>query len=103
VGDDPSVSFAVVCVITLATNVGAGGACRRGQHYRDAGGGNSESRPSRLIGHKGHSITSRYVHSADAVLLAAADMVAGETAARTGDAKMPGDVVPLRRAGASMS
>jgi hypothetical protein len=29
-----------------------------------------------LIGHKGRSITSRYVHSADAVLLAAADAVA---------------------------
>jgi class 3 adenylate cyclase len=29
-----------------------------------------------LIGHKGHSITSRYVHSADTVLLAAADAVA---------------------------
>jgi integrase len=33
-----------------------------------------------LIGHKGHSVTSRYVHSADAVLLAAADAVAGRTA-----------------------
>ena len=29
-----------------------------------------------LLGHKTHSITSRYVHSADAVLLAAADAVA---------------------------
>jgi integrase len=30
-----------------------------------------------LIGHKGHTITSRYVHAADAVLLSAADAVAG--------------------------
>jgi hypothetical protein len=29
-----------------------------------------------LLGHKTHSITSRYMHSADAVLLAAADAVA---------------------------
>jgi hypothetical protein len=29
-----------------------------------------------LLGHKTHSVTSRYVHSADAVLLAAADAVA---------------------------
>jgi integrase len=32
-----------------------------------------------LVGHKTHSITSRYVHSADAVLLAAADAVANTT------------------------
>ena len=32
-----------------------------------------------LIGHRGRSITSRYVHSADAVLLAAADAVADRT------------------------
>jgi len=31
-----------------------------------------------LLGHAGHSITRRYIHSADAVLLAAADRVAGE-------------------------
>jgi integrase len=37
-----------------------------------------------LIGHKSHSITSRYVHSADAVLLAAADKVAGEVARQMG-------------------
>ena len=38
--------------------------------------GYSESTIGALIGHKGHSITSRYIHSADAVLLAAADKVA---------------------------
>jgi integrase len=43
-----------------------------------------------LIGHKGRGITSRYVHSADAVLLAAADKVAGEVARQMG---MPGAVV----------
>jgi hypothetical protein len=32
-----------------------------------------------LLGHKTHSITSRYMHSADAVLLAAADPVANGT------------------------
>jgi integrase len=31
-----------------------------------------------LLGHKGHGITRRYIHSADAVLLAAADAVAKE-------------------------
>lgn len=39
-----------------------------------------------LIGHKGRGVTSRYVHSADAVLLAAADRVAGEVARQMGDA-----------------
>lgn len=38
--------------------------------------GYSESTIAALIGHKGQSMTSRYVHSADAVLLAAADAVA---------------------------
>jgi hypothetical protein len=32
-----------------------------------------------LFGHKTHSITSRYMHSADVVLLAAADAVANAT------------------------
>jgi hypothetical protein len=32
-----------------------------------------------MIGHKGRTMTSRYVHAADAVLLAAADAVARKT------------------------
>ena len=39
--------------------------------------GYSESTIGALIGHKGASITSRYIHAADAVLLAAADAVVG--------------------------
>jgi integrase len=39
----------------------------------------SEPTIASLLGHKMHSITSRYVHSADAVLLAAADAVANAT------------------------
>ena len=38
--------------------------------------GYSDSTIAALIGHKGQSITSRYVHAADAVLLAAADKIA---------------------------
>ena len=41
--------------------------------------GYSEATIATLIGHKGHSITSRYVHTADAVLLAAVDAVADRT------------------------
>lgn len=41
--------------------------------------GFSEPTIAALIGHKGRSITSRYVHSADAVLLHAADSVAKQT------------------------
>ena len=40
--------------------------------------GYSESTIGALIGHKGHSVTSRYVHAADAVLLAASDAVASK-------------------------
>lgn len=41
--------------------------------------GYGEATIATLIGHKGHSITSRYVHTADAVLLAAVDVVANQT------------------------
>jgi integrase len=60
--------------------------------------GYSEPTIAALIGHRGHTITSRYVHSADAVLLAAADAVAAETKARMGDVQT-GTIVPLRVGG----
>jgi len=41
--------------------------------------GFSELTIGALVGHKGRTVTSRYVHSADAVLLAAADTVADRT------------------------
>jgi integrase len=41
--------------------------------------GYSEITIAALVGHQGHSMTSRYVHSADTVLLAAADSVAERT------------------------
>jgi integrase len=41
--------------------------------------GNNEPTIASLLGHKTHSITSRYMHSAGAVLLAAADAVANAT------------------------
>ena len=43
--------------------------------------GYSELTIGALVGHRGRTITSRYVHSADAVLLSAADAVAIKTAA----------------------
>jgi integrase len=46
--------------------------------------GYSEPTIGALIGHKGQTITSRYVHTADAVLVAASDVVANETLARMG-------------------
>jgi integrase len=59
--------------------------------------GYSEPTIAALVGHKGHTITSRYVHSADAVLLAAADAVAGRTADLMGDRRSDGQVVALRQ------
>lgn len=58
--------------------------------------GYSEPTIAALVGHKGHSVTSRYVHAADAVLLAAADAVADRAAELMGEAKTEGEVVPLR-------
>jgi integrase len=51
-----------------------------------------------LIGHRGRSMVSRYLHAADAVLLQAADTVAAETLVRMGDAKPAAVVVEMRRA-----
>lgn len=62
--------------------------------------GYSEPTIAALIGHKGHTITSRYVHAADAVLLAAADAVADRTADLMGEGRKGAEVIPLRREGA---
>jgi integrase len=58
--------------------------------------GYSESTIAALVGHKGRSVTSRYVHSADAVLLAAADAVANRTAELMGERQPEAEVAPLR-------
>ena len=58
--------------------------------------GYSEPTIAALVGHKGQTITSRYVHSADAVLLAAADAVANEAANRMGEEKPSATVVAIR-------
>lgn len=57
--------------------------------------GYSEPTIGALIGHKGHSVTSRYMHAADAVLLAAADAVARRTLELMGELKAA-EVVQLR-------
>jgi integrase len=58
--------------------------------------GFSEPTIAALIGHKGRTVTSRYVHSADAVLLAAADAVADKIMQLMGEARSPATVVALR-------
>ena len=58
--------------------------------------GYSEPTIAALVGDQGRSITSRYVHSADAVLLAAADAVADRTAELMGDGNPEAEIVPLR-------
>jgi integrase len=58
--------------------------------------GFSEPTIAALVGHKGQTVTSRYLHSADAVLLTAADAVANRTAELMGEKKPEADVVPLR-------
>jgi integrase len=57
--------------------------------------GYSESTIAALVGHRGHTVTSRYVHAADAVLLAAADSVARRTVELMGDVPTDGVVVSL--------
>lgn len=59
----------------------------------------SELTIAALIGHRKGSVTSRYAHHADAVLLAAADAVANRIAELMGDAQPAGVVIPLRGSG----
>lgn len=59
--------------------------------------GYSEPTIAALVGHKGQTVTSRYVHTADLVLLAAADAVADKTMELTGDRKKDEKVIPIWR------
>jgi integrase len=63
-----------------------------------ADGGASELTIAALLGHRAASVTARYAHHADAVLLAAADRVADAIAEAMGDAKPSATVVELRAA-----
>jgi integrase len=58
--------------------------------------GYSEPVIAALVGHKGRSTTSRYLHSADIVLLAAADAIANRTAELMADTGPECHVIPLR-------
>jgi integrase len=58
--------------------------------------GYSDPTIAAMVGHKGRTITSRYIHSADAVLLAGADAVANRTAALMGYARQTAEVISLR-------
>jgi integrase len=60
-----------------------------------ADGGASELTIAALIGHRSGSVTSRYVHQADPVLLAAADRVADAIAEAMGEAAPAGQVVAM--------
>jgi integrase len=62
--------------------------------------GFGEATIASMLGHRGHSITSRYTHSSDSVLLAASDVVAAAVAERMGDAQPPPGVVVEFRAAA---
>jgi integrase len=57
----------------------------------------SEPTIAALVGHKGRTSTSRYMHAADAVLLAAADAVANRTAALMSRNKGAIEVIPFKR------
>ena len=59
--------------------------------------GFSELTIAALLGHKKASVTSKYAHHADAVLLQAADTVSDRIAELMGEARAPGVVVELPR------
>jgi integrase len=57
--------------------------------------GYSEPTIAALVGHQRHTITSRYVHPDDGVLLAAANAIANETARRMGDSPNEAVIGPM--------
>jgi integrase len=59
--------------------------------------GYSDPTIAALVGHKGRTMTSRYIHGADAVLLAAADAVADRTAELMGQPRPSGAVISSAR------
>ncbi len=59
--------------------------------------GYSELTIAALLGHRKASMTSRYAHHADAVLLQAADAVSDRIAELMGDVQRSGNVITLRR------
>jgi len=61
--------------------------------------GYSEPTIAALVGHAGQTITSRYVHSADVVLLAAAEKVAKRTSELMGEKTPVAEIVQLRATG----
>ena len=58
--------------------------------------GFSELTIAAMIGHRKASVTSKYAHHADAVLLQAADTVSDRISELMGDTPANGAVVPLR-------
>ena len=56
----------------------------------------SELTIAALLGHKKASVTSKYAHTADALLLQAADVVSDRIAELMGEARVPGVVVELQ-------
>jgi integrase len=58
--------------------------------------GYSELTIAALVGHAGRSVTSRYVHSADAILLAAVDAVANRTEELMGESRADAQVIALK-------
>lgn len=63
--------------------------------------GFTEATVGMLVGHRGHGMTRRYLHSSGDVLLAASDRVAEATRERMGEAAPTGVVVPLRQEAAA--
>jgi integrase len=59
--------------------------------------GYSDATIGTLVGHKGRTVTSRYKHSADAVLLAASDAVANQTSELMGVERNSARIVRLGR------
>nr|WP_314070737.1 tyrosine-type recombinase/integrase [uncultured Roseococcus sp.] len=98
-GDNPMSGFqSMFDRITKAATLPAEVSAHVLRHsFASVGGdlGYSEATIGALIGHRGGSMTSRYVHHADAVLLAAADKVADEVARQMGDAALEAAVIPL--------
>jgi integrase len=63
----------------------------------------SELTIASLLGHRKMSVTSRYTHHADAVLLKAADAVSDRVSELMGDAKPEGAIIPFKQSPVQIS
>jgi hypothetical protein len=72
------------------------GVCAHDENYGNRRSCSLGGADRQIVANAGRSMTSRYIHLSDSVLLAAADAVANRTSLLMGDTPAEAEVIPLR-------